>query len=214
VRGHGNGYLDLPPVGSSGNPQFPWRRARPDRDPCQDFTRGGVSVEIVDSADFAFRTILDWPQVLDSRMGLVAPCITVRGLVPWPTTTPDSRRPSGRCCGETKMIRKEVMLSLVLGTVLVASDAQAQMTGNDLYRFCGRTDQMCDAYVTAVLETWDIAIGGTVELDSIWCGEEAAKVTYEQAADIVTAFLRDHPEVRHRSAVSLVMKAISEKFPC
>ena len=36
----------------------------------------------------------------------------------------------------------------------------------------------------------------------------------EQAVDIVRLWLREHPEARHLSAVSLVQVALKEKFPC
>jgi hypothetical protein len=39
-------------------------------------------------------------------------------------------------------------------------------------------------------------------------------VVNDQAVDVVTNFLRAHPEDRHHSAVSLVLQALAEAFPC
>jgi hypothetical protein len=39
------------------------------------------------------------------------------------------------------------------------------------------------------------------------------EANYNQLADIVTIYLREHPEIRHNSAALLVWQAIANKFP-
>lgn len=39
-------------------------------------------------------------------------------------------------------------------------------------------------------------------------------VKSEQARDVVTKFLEDHPELRHYAAAGLVGEALSKAFPC
>jgi hypothetical protein len=46
-----------------------------------------------------------------------------------------------------------------------------------------------------------------------WCLPKKG-TTLRQAADVVTKFLRDNPQLRHAGAPVLVAKAIHEVWPC
>jgi hypothetical protein len=96
-----HGFLEAAPSGSGGNPQI--HDVEPDQVEIKaDQTVGGVSVEVVDSTGFGFRTILDWPQALDSALRLAGACMKLRGIVPalvdaMPTLPPRGSPRDGGC---------------------------------------------------------------------------------------------------------------------
>jgi hypothetical protein len=99
---------------------------------------------------------------------------------------------------------------LVLPLLFVASvSAQAAVvfdTGNELLSMCD--DSQGRPYCLGT------AAGYSDMLQTI--GETCAdrNVTRGQAADVVIRFLRDHPEVRNKTASSLARAALKEAFPC
>jgi hypothetical protein len=48
--------------------------------------------------------------------------------------------------------------------------------------------------------------------DSIGCPPK--EMTYDQAADVVRKYLKDHPEELHLRAVILINKAMRHAWPC
>lgn len=58
-------------------------------------------------------------------------------------------------------------------------------------------------YVTGVFDT---GVG------IYFCPEN--NIEYKQVTDIVTMYLRYHPEKRHEKASNLVIQSLAEKFPC
>jgi hypothetical protein len=86
--------------------------------------------------------------------------------------------------------------------------AAAFLTGNDLFTDCSATETIgsviCHGYVVGAAD----AFAGA---DLICIPKN---VSQGQVADIVTKFLRDHPESRHYSASSEVLQALMEAFPC
>lgn len=86
------------------------------------------------------------------------------------------------------------------------------MTGNDLYRFCqDRSRETCMAYVMGAHDMQD-EIASTDLISSAFCPGDLTTPT--QQMDVVTAFLRDHPEKRDQSAPSLIVEALRAAFPC
>lgn len=93
-----------------------------------------------------------------------------------------------------------------------------QMTGNNLQRFClakgdeglGATPNiLCLGYITAILELLD---SGSVVGGRRACIPQDADAN--QLNDIVTNYIRSHPETRHLAAHYLVALAFSLAFPC
>jgi Rap1a immunity proteins len=76
--------------------------------------------------------------------------------------------------------------------------------GNQLYERCNKPDDFCAGYVAAVSD----ALGP----DQHVCIPNA--VTVKQAADVITNYLRDHPEQRHYAAWGLGLLALRLAFPC
>jgi Rap1a immunity proteins len=76
--------------------------------------------------------------------------------------------------------------------------------GNELQEECTQSATFCQGYVAGVFDA--------EKLFPTLCVPD--EVRYGQLVDVVTQWLRDHPERRHDSAVRLVVQAINEKFPC
>jgi hypothetical protein len=101
---------------------------------------------------------------------------------------------------------------LALGMILITTEARAGFTGNQLHEICKTDNYSCDWYVAGVVETWNM-------LGYLWTDHEGPwlcwpnEANYNQLADIVTIYLREHPEIRHNSAALLVWQAIANKFP-
>lgn len=113
-------------------------------------------------------------------------------------------------------------------------------TGNDLKRWCDAKDSnlglLCVVYLQGLVDGAQagtantimhliprsppafgnamadmIAAGGIWETQGI-CMEAA--VTQGQIVDVVSMYLSNHPEKRHRPALSLFSEALEEAFPC
>jgi hypothetical protein len=115
----------------------------------------------------------------------------------------------------------EILLSAVVAVALLTGSAAAEekqvngfLDGNDLLTWCSESrTARCGAY--------DLGVADAMELSRTDGGNLAGfrasippPVTSKQVEDIVTQFLREHPESRHLSAAGLVAKALAEAFPC
>jgi hypothetical protein len=90
--------------------------------------------------------------------------------------------------------------------------AQANfITGNELYEFFRKGRDSALTYVAGVTDTID-AIKTEVPERVDWCVPKNAAL--HQYGDVVEKYLREHPQHRHFSASSLIMKALREAFPC
>jgi hypothetical protein len=67
----------------------------------------------------------------------------------------------------------------------------------------------CLMYVMGAADSLDLATNG--ERRS-YCAP--ATSTTDQFHDVLTLYLREHPEERHRPAVILLVLALSEAWPC
>jgi len=80
--------------------------------------------------------------------------------------------------------------------------------GNDLYTRCISADVQyvayCSGYVAAMTDILNAQRGAC----------PPAQMPLKQSVDIVTNYLRDHPETRHYAAWQQGFKAISAAFPC
>jgi hypothetical protein len=83
------------------------------------------------------------------------------------------------------------------------------LTGNQLYEYCTSQTNvvaktMCLGYVAGTFDTLD-AMGMTCRPN---------EVTMGQAQDMITNYLRDHPETRHLNGADLVGAVLAKTFPC
>ena len=108
------------------------------------------------------------------------------------------------------MAMKRLILSLRLsiGLALPAAAKYSFEDGNDLLEMCESTELhnqgSCIGFVLGVsavpMFQGNLCVPGTV--------------SYGQAKDVVTVYLRQHPEVRHLPGALLVLEALGRMFPC
>lgn len=86
-----------------------------------------------------------------------------------------------------------------------------EMTGNDVYQVCRRTDQVnrCDIAWLRILS--DPAITKD-QVERVFCYPEGS--TQDQWQDVAVTYLRDHPATRHKPILELTRQAMTETFPC
>ena len=105
-------------------------------------------------------------------------------------------------------MRRAILVAVVC---LTGAGAHAEnsidfVDGNKLYEFCqDPVGNYCTGYVAGVAATSD-RYGYTFCLPN--------GVKDNQLSDVVSMWLRDHPEKRHKAAGFLVVEAMKEKFPC
>jgi hypothetical protein len=103
--------------------------------------------------------------------------------------------------------------------------AEEYLDGNQLLQLCEDNAEprgACIGYVVGIADllmlftykgvTLADADGNGMTAGFNWC--RPAGVTNEQLADVVASYLRDHPEKRHLSALSQVVPALRDTFPC
>lgn len=107
--------------------------------------------------------------------------------------------------------------ALVLSATKARPSPLQNMSGNGLYRHCtpspndplaAASTYLCIGYLTAML---DALSAGTVT------GKRAcipSNIDASQMVDVVTSYIKRHPESRHSQAISLVAQAYSVSFPC
>jgi Ssp1 endopeptidase immunity protein Rap1a len=103
--------------------------------------------------------------------------------------------------------------------LLVSASVHAQRvsttTGNDLLDSCESKAEFKQAFCLGY-------INGATDLDgmdgSVFPERRrscvAENVSNGQVRDVVVKYLRDHPEERHLLAAILIVKAMSQAFPC
>jgi hypothetical protein len=106
----------------------------------------------------------------------------------------------------------QILLMLLTGSR--AAEAQFY-SGNDLHGYCS-VDRgnlhyaqymgICQGFVAGVVDSSLRPLSFRVCVP--------AGVTLQQTADVVTNYLRDHPEERHYTAQSLVVFALQQAWPC
>ena len=79
--------------------------------------------------------------------------------------------------------------------------------GNELFKRCSRTGAdllFCQGYIAGIADT--------LELTAEICLPQNSDL--RQSSDVVTNYLRGHPETRHRAAASEAADALKQAFPC
>lgn len=106
---------------------------------------------------------------------------------------------------------------MILAALLALSQASppqrgVYFTGNRLYAECQLPSRdACVGYVIAISDMLDDVAIIRREPRTVCLGEG---VESGQLVDVVIRYLRDHPEIRHASAASMVTVALQRAFPC
>ena len=104
---------------------------------------------------------------------------------------------------------------IFLGSLMCASQAHAQILGNDLLRYCtsdanSAEQALCIGYLHGVMEG-AMGIKGMEGRPQIF--ELPAGADIIQVRDVVVKFLKENPKDRQLGAVVLVFKALTEAYP-
>jgi hypothetical protein len=103
-----------------------------------------------------------------------------------------------------------VVLAIIFGT---PSANAAFDNGNKLLEYCESTDPFylgaCVGHITAISDTLATQNGVNG-----YFACPPADATRQQLMDVVTHWLREHPEARHYAANGITARALSEAFPC
>ena len=86
------------------------------------------------------------------------------------------------------------------------------VSGNELWANCQDSNklQLCYGYILGAAQTYSIT--RPMKSQPIFC--ISPEVQNQQVLDIVTTYLREHPEKRQWPGPTLVIFALGEKFPC
>jgi Ssp1 endopeptidase immunity protein Rap1a len=98
-----------------------------------------------------------------------------------------------------------VVAGLLWSVSVSSQESIGVFSGNDLYNICNAQSVACAGYVAGMADAF--SRDGTLCLPQ-------KRVTTRQLADLVMAYLRDHPETRSFSAASLGHAAFNLAFPC
>jgi hypothetical protein len=122
------------------------------------------------------------------------------------------------------MLKATWLAAIFIVAATTPSFAGVYINGNDLYPLCSATPENVPGEQQANASTqWGFCRGYVAGVADILENREVAgyracipapAVEVGKLADIVTNFLRDHPEQRHSTAASSVAFALSQAFPC
>lgn len=109
------------------------------------------------------------------------------------------------------------MRALLLSTLLVSAlhpatalGGDSFVTGNRLFDDCNSQSEFCTGYIAGVVDSL-LMIGIATNAPKICPGD---RIELGQAVDVVTSYLRTHPERRQVSASSMATVALIRAFPC
>lgn len=83
-------------------------------------------------------------------------------------------------------------------------------TGDMLHKYCSQSSENCSSYAAGVVDAL-ITVGAAQKVPIICLHE---RTDLGQAVDVITNYLRAHPEKRHVNAASLATVALEHAFPC
>ena len=104
-----------------------------------------------------------------------------------------------------------LVIALMAGTAQEPAYIPAFFTGERLLRICSEPNAgQCSMYVAGALDGIFHAEAGDPD-KGIWGG---ADMSNQEAAEIVTRFLRDHPAMRGKAAAVAVEQVLQERLKC
>ena len=114
----------------------------------------------------------------------------------------------GRC--PIKLSQFSVLVSLFWPVTAFAAAGDTFFTADMLHRHCNQSSESCTSYIAGVVDTL-IAAGAAQKVPRICLHE---RTDLGQAVDVISNYLRAHPEKRHLNAASIATIALKQSFPC
>lgn len=111
-------------------------------------------------------------------------------------------------------MKRLILLFLFLSSPVAAQDFDA-ITGNGFLAICSRDDPVsktaCNVYVQGMSH---MLLATTIngQMRPIYCGAE--NTTANQTRDMLLAYLRANPGIRHLGTPQIYMAVLSQAFPC
>ncbi len=116
---------------------------------------------------------------------------------------------------------KRIALGLLAALVLSAGSAAAKgvfYAGTELQKLCNTPEADNLYYVnSASCRHYVVGVADTFSCDEPFHGfgwQSGSNMSASQMQQVVKRWLNDHPADLHYAAVSLVVEALSEAFPC
>jgi hypothetical protein len=110
----------------------------------------------------------------------------------------------------------KTVFGLMLLTSCTTAVAEGVFTANKLRQYCADRDAVSDAACTEYIQGFVGGIGaadGSKEKDAkLWCFPKDA--TVGQARLVVEKYMRENPEILHKSASFITGTALLFAFPC
>ena len=111
-------------------------------------------------------------------------------------------------------MRRAILVALTLFCFVVDEGAAQFRNGNELFQDCEGGDDPQQKQTGDPGGQWGMCLGFILGVADALHFCIPTGVNSGQVKDVVTLYLRDHPEQRHLPASDLVTAAIKEKFPC
>jgi len=108
---------------------------------------------------------------------------------------------------------QQTTIAAMAGLLLVtpAMAYEWSFTGNQLYESCHESKYDCAMFAAGVMAGMLIGKMNTLAAGQVCLPR--GTLTFGQLSDVITKYLRDHPEQRHEHAFLLVGLAISDAWP-
>ena len=121
--------------------------------------------------------------------------------------------------GRSKEAETDGEAGVILAVLLALAQANptpqsagSYLNGNELYDQCQRPEStLCLAYVMGIYDGHLDAVAQDRARRMVCL---TGSVEAQQLKDVVTRYLRDHPETRHATAASIALYALGQAFPC
>ena len=108
---------------------------------------------------------------------------------------------------------KQTTIAAMAGLLLVtpAMADEWSFTGNQLYESCHESRYDCATFAAGVMAGMFIGKMNTLAARQVCLPNQT--LTFGQLSNVITKYLRNHPEQRHEPAFLLVGLAISDAWP-
>jgi hypothetical protein len=84
------------------------------------------------------------------------------------------------------------------------------VSGNQLYDWCTTVNwALCDGYIEAAADVFT-----DQNANNVCIPEGQSGVTVEEVVDVVKKYMHDNPATRHYTAISIILVAFEQAFPC
>jgi hypothetical protein len=127
---------------------------------------------------------------------------------------PGAKDEAPHCAGTgditIKLRRFFLLIGMFWPVTAFAAAGDTFFTADMLHRYCNQSSESCTSYIAGVVDAL-IALGAAQKAPLI-CLHERTDIG--QAVDLISNYLRAHPEKRHVNAASIATIALKHAFPC